>query len=135
GQGARHRGHRDGSVSVLRRRFAGAFPDARVAPQWTCFQAFGAAMLSALWASDGWAYMPMVAGEVKDPGRNIPRALIIGVLVVLALYGLANLAYFWALPFEEVLTANSSFHRDALPVAAKTAQTFLGPRGPAIVSI
>ena len=105
------------------------------APQWTGLQAFGAAMLSALWACDGWAYMPMVAGEVKNPERNIPRALTIGVLVVLALYGLANLAYFWALPFDEILTANSNLHRDALPVAAKAAQTFLGPRGPAIVSI
>ena len=105
------------------------------APQWTGFQAFGAAMLSALWACDGWAYMPMVAGEVKDPGRNIPRALTVGVLVVLALYGLANVAYFWALPFEEILTANSNLHRDALPVAAKVARTFLGPRGPAIVSV
>ena len=79
--------------------------------------------------------MPMVAGEVKDPGRNIPRALTIGVLVVLALYGLANVAYFWALPFDQILTSNSNLHRDALPVAAKTAQTFLGPHGPAIVSI
>ncbi len=105
------------------------------APRWTGLQAFGAAIVSALWACDGWAYMPMVAGEVKDPERNIPRALTLGVLVVLALYGLANLAYFWALPFEEILTANSNLHRDALPVAAKTAQTFLGPRGPAIVSI
>jgi APA family basic amino acid/polyamine antiporter len=92
-------------------------------------------MLSALWACDGWAYMPMVAGEVRQPERNIPRALTIGVLIVLALYGVANLAYFWALPFDEILTANSSSHRDALPVAAKAAQTFLGPRGPAIVSI
>ena len=105
------------------------------APPWTGFQAFGAAMLSALWACDGWAYMPMVAGEVKNPERNIPRALTIGVLVVLALYGLVNLAYFWALPFNEILSANSTLHRDALPVAAKAAQTFLGWRGPAIVSI
>jgi APA family basic amino acid/polyamine antiporter len=105
------------------------------APHWTGLQAFGAAMLSALWACDGWAYMPMVAGEVKDPERNIPRALTIGVLIVLALYGLANLAYFWALPFGEILSANSNLHRDALPVAAKAAQTFLGPRGPAIVSV
>jgi APA family basic amino acid/polyamine antiporter len=105
------------------------------APPWTGLQAFGAAMLSALWACDGWAYMPMVAGEVREPGRNVPRALTVGVVVVLALYGLANLAYFWALPFSEILSANSSLHRDALPVAAKTAQTFLGPRGPAIVSV
>src|SRR5262245_47643156 len=105
------------------------------APHWSGLQAFGAAMLAALWACDGWAYMPMVAGEVQRPERNIPRALTIGVFVVLALYGLANLAYFWALPFDEILNANSNLHRDALPVAAKTAQTFLGPRGPAIVSV
>ncbi len=104
-------------------------------PQWTGIQAFGAAMLSALWAYDGWTYMPMVAGEVKDPGRNLHRSLIIGVLVVLALYLLANLAYFWALPFDEIFTANSTIHRDALPVAAKAAGTFLGPRGPAIMSV
>src|SRR2546427_257994 len=87
------------------------------APQWTGLQAFGAAMLSALWACDGWAYMPMVAGEVKDPERNIPRALTIGGLVVLALYGLANLADFWALPFGAILTRHSNLHRHALPVA------------------
>jgi APA family basic amino acid/polyamine antiporter len=104
-------------------------------PRWTGLQAFGAAMLSALWACDGWAYMPMVAGEVKNPEGNIPRALGVGVLVVLAVYGLANVAYFWALPFGEIMTANSNLYRDALPVAAKTAQTFLGPRGPAIMSI
>jgi APA family basic amino acid/polyamine antiporter len=104
------------------------------AKSWTGLQAFGAAMLSALWACDGWAYMPMVAGEVREPERNIPRALTIGVLAVLALYGLANLAYFWALPFDEILRANSNLHRDALPVAAKAARTFLGSRGPATVS-
>ena len=37
--------------------------------------AFGLAMLAALWAYDGWNNMPMAAGEVKDPGRNVPRAL------------------------------------------------------------
>jgi APA family basic amino acid/polyamine antiporter len=42
---------------------------------------FGAAVLSALWACDGWAFMPMVAGEVRNPGRNVPRALIAGLLL------------------------------------------------------
>ncbi|MEO8025831.1 MAG: amino acid permease [Bryobacteraceae bacterium] len=102
--------------------------------RWTGFQAFGAAMLAALWAFDGWCFMPMAAGEVKDPGRNVPRALILGVFSVWVLYSLANLAYFWALPFSEIVSANSTLFRDALPVAAKTAQTFLGVKGPAIVS-
>ncbi len=61
--------------------------------------------------------------------------LITGVLCVLALYGLANLAYFYVLPFNEVASSNSTLHRDALPVAAKVAATFLGDRGPALLSI
>jgi APA family basic amino acid/polyamine antiporter len=92
-------------------------------------------MISALWAYDGWAYMPMVAGEVRQAHRNVHRALILGMAVILALYGLANLAYFWVLPFAEVATANSTNYRDALPVAAKAAQVFLGSRGPAIASL
>ena len=96
---------------------------------------FGAAVLSALWACDGWAFMPMVAAEVKDAARNVPRALIVGVLIVLTLYGLANLGYFYALPFHEVATANSTAYRDALPVASKAAAAFLGSRGPALLSI
>jgi APA family basic amino acid/polyamine antiporter len=97
--------------------------------------AFGAAVLSALWACDGWAFMPMVAGEIKNPARNVPRALFVGVLGVLALYALVNLAYFYALPFDQVAASNSTLHRDALPVASRVAQTFLGSRGPALVSI
>src|SRR5688572_20052644 len=45
--------------------------------------AFGLAMLAALWAYDGWNSMPMAAGEVKDPGRNVPRALIGGMVAVM----------------------------------------------------
>jgi APA family basic amino acid/polyamine antiporter len=105
------------------------------APHATGASAFGAAVLSALWACDGWAFMPMVAGEVRDAARNVPRALIAGVLFVLVLYGLANLAYFYVLPFDEVASANSTLHRDALPVASKAAATFLGTRGPALLSI
>jgi APA family basic amino acid/polyamine antiporter len=111
------------------------FRSPAIAHRWTGLQGFGAAVVSALWACDGWAYMPMVAGEVQEPERNIPRALTFGVLAVLALYALANLAYFWALPFEQVLSSNSNLYRSALPVAAKAAETFLGRRGPAIVSV
>lgn len=99
------------------------------------FAAFGTAMLAALWAYDGWNNMPMAAGEVQNPGRNIPRALILGMIVVTVIYCLANLAYFYALPFAEVVTSSSTRYRDALPVATKAAQTFLGDYGGRIVSI
>ncbi len=96
---------------------------------------FGTAMLAALWAYDGWNNMPMAAGEVQDPGRNIPRALIGGMLVVMAIYCLANLAYFYALPVAEVVTSNSTRYRAALPVASKAATTFLGEYGGKLVAV
>lgn len=104
-------------------------------PQWSGFALFGTAMLAALWGYDGWNNMPMAAGEVKNPGHNIPRALILGMVIVMAIYCLMNLAYFYALPFAEVVTANSTKYRDALPAAAKAAQTFMGDFGGRFVSI
>jgi basic amino acid/polyamine antiporter, APA family len=86
--------------------------------------AFGAAMLAALWAYQGWSNLPMVAGEIEKPERNVPRALIFGMAIVILVYLVTNLAFFYALPFSEILTANSTAYRDALPVAAKAAQTF-----------
>ena len=105
------------------------------AAPWNGFKAFGAAMLAALWAYDGWNNMPMVAAEIRNPGRNIPRALILGMLVVTAVYCGANLAYLYALPAREIMTSNSTAYRDALPVATKAAQTFLGSTGGKLVSI
>lgn len=105
------------------------------APQWSGFALFGTAMLAALWGYDGWNNMPMAAGEVQQPGRNIPRALILGMVTVMAIYCLLNLAYFYALPFSEVVTSNSTQYRDALPVAGKAAQSFLGDFGGRFVSI
>src|SRR5205085_12059070 len=98
-------------------------------------QTIGAAMLAALWAYDGWNNMPMVAGEVVDPGRNVPRALITGMSVVLLTYCLANLAYLYALPFGEVASSRSTRFPDALPVATKAAQTFAGGLGGKLVSV
>ena len=97
--------------------------------------AFGLAMLAALWAYDGWNNMPMAAGEVKDPGRNVPRALIGGMVAVMAIYCAANLAYFYALPWGDVLASNSTAHRDALPVATRAAQTAFGDGGGKLMSI
>jgi APA family basic amino acid/polyamine antiporter len=97
--------------------------------------AFGLAMLAALWAYDGWNNMPMAAGEVKDPGRNVPIALIGGMAIVMVIYCTANLAYFYALPFGEVVTANSTRFRDALPVATKAAQTVFGDGGGRLISL
>jgi APA family basic amino acid/polyamine antiporter len=102
---------------------------------WTGFSAFGTAMLSALWAYNGWNQVPMAAGEVRDPERSLPRALITGILIVTFLYLIVNVAYFFALPIGEILRSSSTKYPEALPVATKAAQTFLGARGVRLVSI
>jgi APA family basic amino acid/polyamine antiporter len=96
---------------------------------------FGFAILSAMWAYSGWQYLPMTAAEVRDPERNVPRAVIGGGLLVVALYLLVNGAYFVALPFEAVATSSSTAFPDAPAVGARAAETFLGPQAISIAAI
>jgi len=88
----------------------------------------GAAMFAALWAYSGWQYLPMAAGEVREPQRNVPRAIVGGTLLVLVLYLAINTAYLYALPFWQVTSANSTAYPEAPSVAARAVQTFLGGR-------
>ncbi len=82
---------------------------------------FGAAMLGALWGYDGWNNLTLVAGEVKNPQKNIPLALIGGTIAIIFLYVFINFAYFYVLTPTEIasVSADSSVARE---VAAK----FLG---------
>jgi len=63
---------------------------------------FFAALVAALWAYDGWNNVSMVSSEVKNPQRNLPLALILGILGVIGIYLLANIAYFYVLSPAEV---------------------------------
>jgi len=83
---------------------------------------FGAAMLGALWAYDGWNNVAPLAGEIRDPQRNLPRAFVGGMLVVAALYLFVNLAYFYALTPEQVASVPASSS-----VATQVLGKFLGP--------
>ena len=89
---------------------------------------FGAAMLGALWGYDGWNNLTLVAGEVKDPQRNIPRALIFGMFVIIAAYVFVNIAYFYAMTPTEIasVSAKSSVAREvALRVFGPIAVTLV----------
>ncbi|HEX8848955.1 MAG TPA: amino acid permease, partial [Gemmatimonadaceae bacterium] len=88
---------------------------------------FGLALVGVLWAFDGWADLSFVAGEVKDPRRTLPRALIIGTLAVIAIYLLANVAYLSVLSVEEM--------RRSPLVAADVADRVLGLRGAQVVAV
>lgn len=56
---------------------------------------FGLALISVMWAYDGFADLTFASGEVKDPQRNLPRAIIVGTLMIIAIYLLANAAYLY----------------------------------------
>lgn len=64
--------------------------------------AVGTALVSIMWAYDGWADITYMAGEVKDPARNLPRALIIGTLLIILIYIAANAAYLYMVPIGEM---------------------------------
>jgi amino acid transporter len=89
--------------------------------------AFGLALVSTLWAFDGWADLAYNGGEVKDPQRNLHRALIGGTLLVVAIYLLANLAYLAVIPIEVM--------RVSPLVAADVASRVIGPAGVVFVSV
>jgi APA family basic amino acid/polyamine antiporter len=97
--------------------------------------AFGTALIAALWAYDGWNNLPMVGSEIKNAQKALPIALGLGMLGVGGAYLLANFSYFMALPFDQILTANSSSYPDALPVATLASQTFLGHSGVILMSV
>jgi APA family basic amino acid/polyamine antiporter len=62
----------------------------------------GIALIAVFWAYDGWVYVTFVAGEVKDPQRNLPRALIWGLVLVGVVYIAINAVYVYALPMKEI---------------------------------
>jgi amino acid transporter len=84
------------------------------------------AMVGILWAYDGWADLSFVGGEVREPGRNLPRALLLGTGAVVALYLAANAVYLYLIPMVQM--------RAAELVAADVAALVVGPVGVGLVS-
>ena len=62
----------------------------------------GTALIAIMWTYDGWADLSFMGGEVKNPGRTLPMALIIGTAGILAIYLLLNLAYIYLVPLDEM---------------------------------
>ena len=88
---------------------------------------FGLALISVLWAYDGFADLSFASGEVSNPQRNLPRAIIFGTLGILLIYLSANAAYLYVNPIERLA-------RSPL-VAADTMSTLFGQIGVSVVSV
>ena len=81
----------------------------------------GAAMLGALWAYDGWNCVAPLSGEVRDPQRNLPKVFLGGMLVIIALYLLANFAYFYVLTPLQIASVSATSS-----LATEVMKTFMG---------
>jgi len=96
------------------------------------FSAVFTAMLSAFWAYQGWASVGYVGGEIKNPNRNIPLGIVIGVFVVIALYMLVNMAYLSLLSVHEI----EQIHQSGNGIAAiEAVKVFWGNNGALFMSI
>lgn len=91
------------------------------------FAGFGLAMVSALWAYDGWNNLSMVAGEVSNPQRNVPAALIAGALVVLVIYIVVNVTYFYVVGPHAAISTRT--------IAALAARRLMGSAGGTLIAI
>ena len=110
---------------------AGSGSPGHFAPLWTGaipVSLIATALVPIMWTYDGWADLAFIGGEVRDPGRVLPRALILGTAGIVAVYLLLNAAYVYLVPLPEMATSRL--------VAATAAERIplLGGAGGAIVS-
>lgn len=89
--------------------------------------ALGAAMLAAMYGYDGWSNVGTIAGEMKNPKKDLPRAILYGLLVITTIYLLINVAYLLTMPMEQI-SGNGNVPND---VATK----LFGPNGGKIITI
>ena len=87
--------------------------------------ALGVGLIAVFWAYDGWVYITWVAGEVKDPRRNVPLAMVFGVLAVGVIYLAMNLTYVYALPLSEVAKHETIAHAAAATLFSPDAAIWL----------
>jgi APA family basic amino acid/polyamine antiporter len=87
--------------------------------------ALGVGLIAVFWAYDGWVYITWVAGEVKEPRRNVPLAMVLGVLAVGVIYVAMNLTYMYALPLKEIAAHETIAHAAAAALFSPRAAVWL----------
>jgi APA family basic amino acid/polyamine antiporter len=87
---------------------------------------FGVAMIAIIWAYDGWNNVNFAAGEIKNPKRNLPLALILGISGITALYIAVNYIYLYALPIDEMI--------GVIRIAEKAATVLFGGIAASLIS-
>jgi len=86
---------------------------------------FGLALVAVSWAFDGWNNVNFVAGEIRNPQRNLPKALILGTLGVTILYVLVNMVYLYALPMDGLVGVVRIAEKSSMALFGETASAFI----------
>jgi APA family basic amino acid/polyamine antiporter len=94
--------------------------------------AFYTAMLAAFWAYQGWVSVGFIGGEVKDPTKNIPRGIVTGVFIVIAIYLLVNVTYLTLLSIPQLVQIHDSGNQIA---AVEAVRSFWGTGGVMFISL
>ena len=87
---------------------------------------FGVALIAVFWAYDGWVYITWVSGEIKNPQRVLPRALLLGILLVGFIYVSVNVVYLYALPITRVANELTIAQAAAVALFSSNAGRWLG---------
>jgi len=87
--------------------------------------AMGVGLIAVFWAYDGWVYITWVAGEVKEPRRNVPLAMVLGILLVGVIYMAMNLTYVYAMPLNEIAKHETVAHAAAAVLFSPRAAMWL----------
>ena len=86
---------------------------------------FGVAMIAVLWTYEAWYFVTYAAGEIKQPRRNVPLALTIGILLLTTIYVVVNIAYMYALTLEEMTGVTRIAERAAGALAGSGGATLV----------
>ena len=87
----------------------------------------GSLLIAILFAYDGWINVGAIAGEMKNPGKDLPKAIVGGLSLVMAVYLLINVAYLWVLPANELAQYSSP--------ASAVAEAIFGPFGGKFITV
>jgi basic amino acid/polyamine antiporter, APA family len=100
--------------------------------QTVTFSSFFTAMLAAFWAYQGWVSVGFIGGEIKDPTRNIPKGIVVGVFVVIAIYLLVNITYLSLLSIPQLEQIHATGNQIA---AIEAVRSFWGTGGVLFISL
>ncbi len=87
--------------------------------------AMGVGLIAVFWAYDGWVYITWVAGEVKEPRRNVPVAMVLGIVAVGVIYLAMNMTYVYAMPLSEVARHDTIVYAAAMALFSPGAAIWL----------